>query len=60
MKRAIKIKPRTTKLYYFAVENPEGKVRVELGETKFHAIAISVPKDNYKWSNADYKANKLK
>jgi len=45
---------------YWLVENPEKRNRTILAETKFHAIAQAVHLDNYKWTNAAYKAKKTK
>lgn len=45
---------------YYAIKNPEGKVRIIEAYDKFSAIAIAVEKDNFKWNNSKYTGKKTK
>lgn len=44
----------------FLVINPEDLKRIVNANDKFHAIAICVEKDSFKYSNSKYKAQQIK
>lgn len=46
--------------YNYLVTNPDGKSRIKAADNRFHAIAMCVVLDNYKWSNSKYIVKKTK
>ena len=44
----------------YLITKPDGTKVVRQGETKFHAIAILVMEDKFRWSNTEYTGKKIK